>query len=88
MQNENLTPDIRVTHIGDIPMGSDGRDYYLMLTRLDDDLSEDDAHNWLLERYYRDTNTPGGYFCHRVTIVPMPHSDNECIGIVHQRFDN
>lgn len=79
-------PEIKITPIGEINKGVDGKDQYLLLTRLDDDLSPDFAENWLLPQVYRDTNTPGGYFCHRVTISKLP-SDNEVIAIVHHRYD-
>ena len=79
--------DIRLTNIGDIDQGIDGRDQYVRLRRLDDDLDLDAAHNWLRERYYHRTGRIGGYFCTSVTIVPLPHNNSECIGIIHHRYD-
>lgn len=80
-------PDIRITRIGDIPQGVDGRDEYALLTRLDDDLTEDFAHEWLLPQVFRDTSTAGGYYCTSVTIIPCPNVDNEVIAIIHHRYD-
>lgn len=78
--------DIRITQIGGIDHGIDGRDEYVLLTRLDDDLDPDFAHDWLLPQVYRECLRPGGYFCTRVTIASMP-SGNECIAIIHHQYD-
>ena len=85
MQTDSI--EITITPIGTIPLGVEGQDQYVMLTRLDDDLTEDCAHQWLITRYYRDTNTPGTYFCHRVSIIPIPNNDSAAIGIIHHRYD-
>lgn len=58
-------------------------DQYFQIIRFDDDLNLDDTHNWLLEQHYYDTNRPGGWFCHSVTICPNPYRADTCIGIVH-----
>ena len=97
MQTEFDNPDesaerwadaqFRLTLIGDIDQGIDGRDQYVRIKRLDDDLDLDLAHDWLRQRYYHRTGRPGGYFCTSVTIVPLPHNISECIGIIHHRYD-
>jgi hypothetical protein len=84
MENLDL---LTISRIGDISKGIDGRDEYVLLTCLDDAIDFESVYLWLLQRVYRETNTPGGYFCHDVTIVPMPYADNKCIGIIHHRFD-
>jgi len=85
MTEQQTAETITVQTIGKIGIGIDGADQYVLL-RCDEDASDDQIHNWLLERCYRDTNTPGGYFCHRVTILPHLDSDSR-IGIIHHRYD-
>lgn len=82
-----MQTEYRLTPIGDIDQGIDGRDQYVRIRRLDDDLDLDHTYNWLLEQFYRESFVPGGYFCTSVTIVPVPHSTSECIGIIHHRYD-
>lgn len=82
-----ITPEIRITKIGSIPKGIDGSDEYVTLTRLDDDLDCNLAHDWLLEQVYRESFAPGGYFCTSVATLPIPNRGNEVIGIIHHRYD-
>lgn len=79
-------PDIHTTTIGIIDHGIDGRDEHVLLTRLDDDLDPDFAHEWMLPQVYRECLRPGGYFCTSLTVVPLP-SGNECIAIIHHQYD-
>jgi hypothetical protein len=82
-----MKPEIQMTTIGEISQGIDGRDQYVRLRSVDDDIDLDHAHNWLLEMFYRESLRPGGYFCDRVTIVPLPYNTSECIGIIYHRYD-
>ncbi len=80
-------PEIQSTHIGTIPLGIDGSDEYILLTRSDDDLDHDTAREWLLPLVYRESMRPGGYFCTSVSIVPYHLAANKCLAIIHHRFD-
>ncbi len=72
--------------IGKIGFGIEGSDEYVRL-RADETTTTDQAHEWLLQRVYRETHRAGGYYCHRVTIMPHPYLDDEFVGIIHHRFD-
>jgi hypothetical protein len=80
-------PEITMFPIGKVDQGIDGSDEYVLLTRTDDDLDQQTARDWLLPLVYRESLRPGGYFCTSVTIVPKPYNDNQCIAIIHHRFD-
>jgi len=77
--------EIKTTIIGTIDNGCDGAQQYILLTCLNDTISEDEAHNWLLPQVYRDTNRAGGYFCNRVQTIQK--TDNQVICIVHHEYD-
>lgn len=80
-----MNPEIRMTLIGNVNQGIDGRDEYVLMVRLDDDLTPEQAREWLLPQVYRESTHPGDYFCTSVTV--LPRSDNCCVAIVHRRFD-
>jgi len=78
--------EITVTNIGRIEHGIDGSDQYLLLSCGDDNLTEDQAHEWLLPQVYRETyQEAGGYFCKRVTV--MQKTDSQVVAIVHHEYD-
>jgi hypothetical protein len=77
---------MKIDSIGKLSLGIEGADEYVRLYA-EQPTTEGEAHSWLLERAYRDTNKPGGYYCHRVTILPSPFHDDEFVGIIHHRFD-
>lgn len=80
--------DIEVTQIGVIQAPAvQATDEYVLLTRRDEDLSPEQAQEWLLQRCYRDTSSPGGYFCHRVQAVQKPNASHEVICIIEHRYD-
>lgn len=79
--------EIKVAKIGVIDQGIDGRDEYVLLTRSDDELTPEQAENWLLDRVYRHTDRPGGYFCNTVLATQAPSSTNAVICIVQHRYD-
>jgi hypothetical protein len=81
-----LELEIEAITIGRIEEGCDGSQDYILLTCLNDVLSEEQAYNWLFPQVYRDTNRPGGYFCHRVETIQK--RDDQVICIVHHQFDN
>lgn len=89
--NEQLDQEQRdgslvITVIGGID-NSTGRNQYVHIGRSEGDLTPEQAQEWMLRRVYRDTNTPGGYFCHRVTCMQYPHADNVVICVIHHEND-
>ncbi len=79
--------EITITKIGDIGQGIDGTDAYVLLTRKDDDLTPDEAVEWLHPKVYRECGGPGGYFCNTVLATQAPYSTNEVICIIQHRYD-
>ena len=87
LADEDHEFDIKIETIGAISHGVDGSDQYVLLTRWGDDLTPEDAEDWLLPQVYRDTHqAAGGYFCHRVTTT-QGESANKVIAIIHHRYD-
>ena len=83
----NPEADIRITPIGTVEQGIDGRDEYVLITSMDDALDVDFAREWLLPQVYRESMRPGGYFCTSVTIMSHPLATNRCVAIIHHRYD-
>lgn len=80
--------ELKYETIGTIDLGPGrGSDQYVKLTRPDSDLSADQVEEWLLRQCYRNTETPGCYFCHTVHAVQVKHSSNACICTVQHRYD-
>jgi hypothetical protein len=78
--------NITVTKIGCIDKNIDGNDEYVLLTRNDDDLTCDEAHDWLLPQVYRETQQEaGGYFCLDVEV--LQRSTNSVVAIIRHRYD-
>jgi hypothetical protein len=87
LADEDHEFDIKIETIGAISHGVDGSDQYVLLTRWADDLTPEDAEDWLLPQVYRETHqAAGGYFCHRVTTM-QGESSGKVIAIVHHRYD-
>ena len=87
LADEDHEFDIKIETIGTISHGADGSDQYVLLTRWGDDLTPEDAEDWLLPQVYRETHqAAGGYFCHRVTTM-QGESSGKVIAIVHHRYD-
>jgi heme-degrading monooxygenase HmoA len=79
--------NITTETIGTISHGVDGSDQYVLLTRWVDDLTPEDAEDWLLPQVYRETHQEaGGYFCRRVTTT-QGESANKVIAIIHHCYD-
>lgn len=79
--------EIKITKIGKIDNGIDGSDEYVLLTRLDDELTPDQAVDWLHPKVYRECSHPGGYFCRTVLAVQAAYSHNEVICTIQHRYD-
>ena len=86
MLNTSLDLEIKTTIIGTIDNGCDGSQQYILLTCLNDNLTEDEAHRWLYPQVYQDTDRAGGYFCYIVETIQK--TDNQVICIVHHEFNN
>jgi hypothetical protein len=87
LADEDHEFDIKIETIGAISHGVDGSDQYVLLTRWGDDLTPEDAEDWLLPQVYKDTHQEaGGYYCHRVTTM-QGESSGKVIAIVHHRYD-
>lgn len=78
--------DLEVAEIGTLPH-PDGRDQYVLVRNREGDLTPDQACAWLLPRVYRNSDTPGGYYCTRVLATQAAHSDNTVICTIHHRYD-
>lgn len=76
-----------VTLIGQVERGIDGTDNYYAVGPLEEGTSLEAIRGAFLQRYYRDTAYPGGYFCHNVSVVPQEHSTTRFIVTVHGRYD-
>jgi hypothetical protein len=76
---------IKITKIGSIDNGIDGSDEYLLLTDTEDNLTENDAWEYLYPLVYRDTDTAGAYFCHHVKA--MQKTDNTVVCIVYHQYN-
>lgn len=80
------TLSLEVVDIGTVPH-PDGRDQYVLVRNRDGDLTPDQARAWLLPRVYRDTDTPGGYYCRTVLATQAELSDDTVICTIHHRYD-
>lgn len=84
------TNEVRVEHIGKRNVDIGHTEEYVHITWKGDSptATRHTIHDWLLERVYRDTTQEaGGYFCHRVTVMPHPYRDDEFVGIIHHQLD-
>jgi hypothetical protein len=81
------TMEITITKIGIVDDGIDGSDEYVLLVRKDDDLTPEQAIEFLLPRYYSECRRPGGYFCTAVRAVQVQYSANRVICTVEHRYD-
>tara|TARA_R110000868_G_scaffold395861_1_gene667838 strand:+ start:651 stop:890 length:240 start_codon:yes stop_codon:yes gene_type:complete len=76
---------IKIVKIGNIDNGIDGSDEYLLLTDTEDNLTENQAWEYLHPLVYRDTDTAGAYFCHYVKALQK--TDNSVVCIVYHQYN-
>jgi hypothetical protein len=72
-------------YIGTDHYGCDGFDEYWKLTTA---MPKEEVEKIYSEFFYRDTDTPGAIFCHRITVMAYPGRDDAYIIIVHRRYNN
>lgn len=79
---------LQITKIGSVPLGVDGSDEYLLVWDNEIAHNTEALERHLTEMYFRDTTTPGGYFCYAVSVFPDPNSYGyKHIAVVHHRYD-
>lgn len=78
---------ITIENIGSLSKGIDGSDQYLMMTRMDDDLTPDDAYEIMMRLAWRDCHVPGGYFCKTGEVMQAFDGKNKVICVLHHRYD-
>ena len=82
------TDSLQITKIGSVPQGVNGSDEYLLVWDNEIAHSAEALERHFAELYYRNTNTPGGYFCHCVRVFEDPlHQGHKHIAIVYHRYD-
>jgi hypothetical protein len=79
--------NLQTKRIGAIDLGVDGSDEYLLVWDNEQEHSAEELEQHLLERYFRDTNTPGGYFCYSVIVGRHPYYTDKFIATVFHRYD-
>tara|TARA_R110002126_G_C10387961_1_gene494779 strand:+ start:202 stop:471 length:270 start_codon:yes stop_codon:yes gene_type:complete len=83
--SKGLNMTIQIVKIGNIDNGIDGSEEYLLLTNSEDNLTENQAWEYLHPLVYRDTDTAGAYFCHYVKT--MQKTDNSVVCIVYHQYN-
>lgn len=78
--------DLTVRAIGTLS-DEEGRDQYVIVSNRAGSLTADQAREWMLGRVYRDTDTPGGYYCKCVAAVQVEDSDSSVICTIQHRYD-
>lgn len=78
--------DLQIEYIGTVSVDVGADDAY-MLVRVPNRevVPAEKVRQHLDKHYYVHTDTPGGYFCRGVTVLPKPHNDCEFVVIVHHR---
>lgn len=77
---------IKMQSIGSLDSES-GTDYYVLLTRIDNDMTPNQASNWLIPRVFVAGKGPGSMFCNSVLATPVQYSTNAVICTVQHRYD-
>lgn len=63
----------------------DGRDLYLIVKRLDDDLSTNECYNYIMPLYWRDNDYPGAVYC--TNVRTMQDGPARVIAVVEFRYN-
>ncbi len=83
-KNQNMVIVSQI--IGNVDV-DDGVDQYVLITRKDDTLTKQQAHDWLLSRMYRDSYGAGQYYCTRVRALKEDFAQNRVVCIIEHRYD-
>lgn len=81
-----MKPVIVHERIGCIDVDEGTDTYYLIINR-EDDMTPDQACEWLLPIVYEHSRHPGAWFCTSVLAVQAPYSTNSVICIAQHRQD-
>lgn len=87
-----LPPTVEL--IGDVNMGSGGRDVYHLITLHPEEarrkFMKTAVENWALQKAYRPPSHPGALFC--TSVRALPHcawsGNRSWVTITEQRYDN
>lgn len=87
--NERLDVSELITMqlIGNLELGIDGRDEYVLVTNPEGKLSIEQAEDFVLSRVYRNSTGAGSYYCTSAYGSPVKYSVNQVIVSVHHRYD-
>lgn len=80
---------IKCVKIGEMDYGIDGKDVYYQVSKPDQDMTIDEAKDYLLSRVAGDLEPSriGGIFVSSVSATKMAHYNWECIGVVRWLYD-
>ncbi len=78
--------ELNVTTIGTTNVEG-GANAYLLIQRLDDVLSINQAREYIADRFYFESPGAGSAFCNSCSLVHQQYSDSVVIATVHQRYD-
>lgn len=77
--------EIKIEKIGEVELGQGDRDQYFCVKRLDDDLSVEEAFDYLMPLFYFDNDSPGQYYCTNMRI--LPDGPAQVVAIVEHRYN-
>lgn len=80
-------PAMSRARLGTIDNGCDGFDEYILVKSNEDDITPEQAKEWLLPQFYHECTRPGGYFCTSMSTYSLQDRPSEVIAIVHHRYD-
>lgn len=84
----NTLPAMTYTKIGAISNGIDGTDLYLLVSSNEDDITPEQAVEYLMPTFYMPSRGPGYPFCDTILAVQDQYKSNQVIATVCQRYDN
>lgn len=79
-------PVLTEQHIGNIDNGIDGMDIYIQV-KSDQPQEYWQVHDWVMQRYYRESTGPGSRFCTSCLVMAQPDVKDRFIAVVHVRYD-
>lgn len=81
-------PAMTYTKIGAISNGIDGTDLYLLVSSNEDDITPEQAVEFLMPSFYMPCRGPGYPFCESISAVQDQFRPSQVIATVRQRYDN